>query len=108
VSYVWSAFEAALTSEKYFEAHEILEKLWREEHGIRQQSAIWFAALFVHWKRGQYSGALKILDKIERDARRYPTELQPAMILWRAALNHQHCQPGLTAYQRLCLVRWAR
>jgi hypothetical protein len=105
---IWSAYAMAMASEQYFAAHEILEGLWRHSHDVGQQSAIWFAALFVHWSQGRCSGAIQILDKIERDSRRYPMELRPAMNKWRKALTTGEPCPGITPYERLCLVRWGQ
>ncbi len=105
---IWQGYEEALSFRRYFEAHEILERLWRQEHGMRQQSAIWLAAVFVHWSRGQYPGALKILDKIQGDVRRFPEALAEDLAVWQAALNRRDPLPTLSTHQRLCLVRWAR
>lgn len=105
---IWLAYATAMASEDYFDAHEILERLWRCSHGIKQQSAIWFAALFVHWSQGRYSGAMKILDKIMRDFRRYPMALRPVMNKWRKSLTMGEPCPGMTPYERLCLVRWGQ
>ncbi len=105
---IWSAYAVAMASGQYFAAHEILEGLWRCSHDIRQQSAIWFAALFVHWSQGRYSGAIKILNKIERDSRRHPVELRLAINMWRQALTTGESCPGTTPYERLCLVRWGQ
>jgi hypothetical protein len=53
-----------MLSSHYFEAHEFLEVPWRESRNIRLQIAIWLAAAYVHWSRGNYSGAVRLFARI--------------------------------------------
>lgn len=58
----WKLFNA----EKFFEAHEVLEALWRETPGPERdfyQGLIQIAAAFVHIQKGTPDGARKLLDK---------------------------------------------
>lgn len=104
----WGLFNDLLTREQYFEAHEVLEELWRRDHDIRQQSAIWVSALFVHWKRAHHSGALKMLQKISRSSLYYPAELAPNFKAWHRLLAEGASAPEMTPFERMVLLRWAR
>ncbi|NMP22951.1 DUF309 domain-containing protein [Sulfobacillus harzensis] len=61
----WHAFRMAMLQCRYFEAHEILEEPWRLSHDCKLQAAIWVAAAFVHSQRENFSGALRLLKRIE-------------------------------------------
>ena len=58
----WKLFNA----EKFFEAHEVLELLWRETPGPERdfyQGLIQIAAAFVHVQKGTPDGGRKLLEK---------------------------------------------
>ena len=105
---LWSAFNQSLSSQRYFEAHEILEVLWRQSHDTKTQTAIWIAALFVHWQRGHHPGALKILKKIMDSPRRYDPKFFATLTTWHHWLQQHAPAPSLTPFQRMILIRWAR
>ena len=104
----WFRFNEALRTHRHFEAHEILEALWRQNHDKKVQTAIWLAALFTHWSRGQYPGALKILEKILNSPVGYPNELRPVLHTWQLSLKTGSPMPDIQAFERMILIRWAR
>lgn len=58
-------FVKLFNEQKFFEAHEALEVLWRREKGAERsfyQGLIQIAAVFVHLKKGTRSGGEKVLD----------------------------------------------
>ncbi len=66
----WKLFNA----EKFFEAHEVLETLWRQTHGPERdfyQGLIQIAAAFVHIQKGTPDGARKLLDKASKKLQKY-------------------------------------
>ncbi|MBX5467472.1 MAG: DUF309 domain-containing protein [Firmicutes bacterium] len=67
----WEAFCQALAAGRYFEAHEALEPVWRAHRDLEAQTAIWWAVLLWHWRRGNLLGARRMWEKI--CARRDPT-----------------------------------
>ena len=61
-------FRELFNSEKFFEAHEVLENLWREigpeaEERDFYQGLIQIAAAFVHVQKGTPEGGRKLLKK---------------------------------------------
>ena len=48
----------------FFEAHEILEVPWRENHDPRLRTVIWVAAAFVHWQRDHAPGAMRLFRRV--------------------------------------------
>lgn len=48
----------------FFEAHEILEVPWRENHDPRLRTVIWVAAAFVHWQRDHTNGATRLFQRV--------------------------------------------
>ena len=61
--------------EYFFEAHDVWEALWREEHGEARlflQALIQVAAGFHHVKNGNVRGALALFEKALTKLRRYP------------------------------------
>ena len=62
-------------AEKYFEAHEELELAWREEKGkIRElyQGILEAAVTYLHIRRGNYAGALKVYGRCMRWLKFWP------------------------------------
>lgn len=61
--------------EYFFEAHDVWETLWRDEHGEARlflQGLIQVAAGFHHVKNGNVRGALALFEKALTKLRRYP------------------------------------
>ncbi len=61
---MWLAFENLMLNSRFFEAHEILEDSWRQTRDSRVQTAIWVAAGFVHWQRGNFKGAVRLFTRV--------------------------------------------
>jgi predicted metal-dependent hydrolase len=59
----------------FFEAHEVLEGVWREEHGepkIFLQGLIQISAAYHHAQNGNLVGATTLLQRGAEKIRRYP------------------------------------
>ncbi len=59
----------------YFEAHEALELAWREERGpIRDlyRGILQAAVVYLHMRRGNYSGAIKVCERGMKWLNRWP------------------------------------
>ncbi len=59
----------------YFEAHEELEAAWRDERGpIRElyQGILEAAVTYLHIRRGNFAGALKVYGRSMRWLRKWP------------------------------------
>lgn len=70
------SFFQLFNQEKYFEAHEVLEDLWRKEKGENRrfyQGLIQIAAAFVHIQRGNKTGALNLYQKARTHLECYPS-----------------------------------
>lgn len=83
------AYHQAMTDARYFEAHEILEDAWRPTKAADLQTAIWVAAAYLHWQRGNHSGAERLAQRVEARlgaARGVPSELAALVCEWVAAL----------------------
>ena len=68
-------FAVLFNEEKFFEAHEVLEDLWRKVTGPERnfyQALIQIAAALVHVQRGNPRGAVEMLAKAEKLSRPYP------------------------------------
>ncbi len=66
----WELFNA----EKFFEAHEVLETLWRKTSGPERdfyQGLIQVAAAFVHVQKGTPEGGRKLLKKASAKLQKY-------------------------------------
>ena len=66
----WKLFNA----KKFFEAHEVLEILWRKTTGPERdfyQGLIQVAAAFVHLQRGTPEGGRKLLKKASAKLEKY-------------------------------------
>jgi len=62
---------------EYFEAHEALETAWREETGpIRRlyQGILEAAVTYLHMRRGNYSGAIKVYERSMKWLKLWPDE----------------------------------
>ncbi len=59
----------------FFEAHEVLEGVWREEHGASKlflQGLIQISAAYHHTQNGNLIGATTLLQRGAEKIRRYP------------------------------------
>jgi predicted metal-dependent hydrolase len=69
------AFVQLFNEEKFFEAHEELEILWRQEKGEARdfyQGLIQIAAAFVHIQKDTPEGAQKLYQTASRYLKAYP------------------------------------
>lgn len=60
---------------QYFEAHEALELAWREETGaVRDlyRGILQAAVVYLHVRRGNYAGAVKVYERCMKWLRRWP------------------------------------
>lgn len=60
---------------QYFEAHEALELAWREETGaVRElyRGILQAAVVYLHVKRGNYAGAVKVYERCMKWLRVWP------------------------------------
>ena len=58
----------------FFEAHEVLEELWKQEHGESRlflQGLIQLCAAFHHVQNGNLVGAITLLERGAEKMRRY-------------------------------------
>ena len=61
--------------EYFFEAHEVLEEVWRQEHGeprLFLQGLIQVCAAYHHFQNGNLVGAITLLQRGADKMRRYP------------------------------------
>jgi nucleoside-diphosphate-sugar epimerase len=83
--------------EKFFEAHEVWEEIWKRESGDRRlllHGLIQAAAAYVKWRRGEPSGTVKLLQRAseklrrvrEPNALRIAGELAASLEAWIAAI----------------------
>lgn len=106
----WADWHHAMLAGQYFEAHDVLEELWRVSHDGRQQVLIWVAAAFYHWRRANWIGADRLLRKslarIEDTgtARTLETQLRA----WIEGVMLNAVCPGLSKTSADALVSWAR
>ncbi len=82
---LWEDYLVAMREGRYFQAHEVLEGWWRQEHSARLQAAIWFAVLLLHAARGNAVGVRRVADKL---AGRLRSEGAPADVLAAVASPH--------------------
>ena len=62
----YAEFRKLFNAKKFFEAHEVLELLWRETKGPERdfyQGLIQIAAVFVHIQKQTPEGGRKLLEK---------------------------------------------
>lgn len=102
---IWTAFRNAMLEGRYFEAHEILEEPWRVSRDARLQTAIWVAAAFVHWQRGNMAGALRLFARVRRAV---DDALAPDLDTWMSAVEQQHPLMPPTPALLARLENWAR
>ena len=61
--------------EYFFEAHEVLEEVWRQEHGeprLFLQGLIQICAAYHHFQNGNLVGAITLLQRGADKMRHYP------------------------------------
>ena len=61
--------------EYFFEAHEVLEEVWRQEHGeprLFLQGLIQICAAYHHFQNGNLVGAISLLQRGADKMRHYP------------------------------------
>jgi len=71
----YAVFFQLFNQQKYFEAHEVLEALWRKDDGESRhfyQGLIQIAAVFVHLQRGNKEGAFILFQKARKHLEGYP------------------------------------
>ena len=77
---------------EYFEAHEELELAWREETGaIRDlyRGILQAAVTYLHMRRGNYPGAVKVYERCMRWLKQWPDECRGVNVAkLRADLSH--------------------
>jgi hypothetical protein len=103
---IWTSFAKALGDGRYFQAHDILEELWRTTHDPRQQAAIWLAAAFHHWQGHNRVGAAKLLTKTR--ARATGSALAARVDLWLALLGDGRPCPSWRPSDIATLLSWAQ
>jgi predicted metal-dependent hydrolase len=89
---------------EYFEAHEALELAWREETGpIRDlyRGILQAAVTYLHMRRGNYAGALKVSERCMKWLSRWPDKCRGVNVAkLRADLSR-----AVEAWQRLGATR---
>lgn len=78
----WDAYVQAMLEGRYFEAHEILEVPWRQNRDVRLQIAIWIAAAFVHWSKGNTNGARRLFLRALNIPESKEIPIRPALERW--------------------------
>ena len=66
----------------YWDAHEHLEALWREERLPAWQAVIQLAAVFVLLQSGRHEGARSVLARARAKLASAPTHLHGVDVLW--------------------------
>jgi uncharacterized protein len=98
--------EALFEEERFFEAHEFLEWIWKHEDVDPVDRDFWkgvtqVAVGGVHTQRGNAKGALTLLERAARHLQRYPTphhgvrtaELAAAALRLAAAVREHGAHP---------------
>ncbi|HKW43468.1 MAG TPA: DUF309 domain-containing protein [Thermoplasmata archaeon] len=99
----------------FFEAHEVLEELWKQEHGESRlflQGLIQLCAAFHHVQNGNLVGAVTLLERGAEKMRRYrpgylgidTASLLPRVDAIRASLGRQRqgdAPPGEIDFPRI-------
>lgn len=74
------AFFDCFNHQRFFEAHEVLEKLWLAERGgprdLFYKGLIQVAGAFVHWQKQRLQPAAALLRLAESNLRRYPARYE--------------------------------
>jgi len=97
---------------QFFEAHEVLEDVWRATAGEEKrflQGLIQVAVAFHHYSTGNKVGARSLLGRSARNLAAYPENfggIQLASLLetlaqWRRALDHGSPLPSLPRIETL-------
>jgi len=91
---------------QFFEAHEHWESVWltcADPEKTFLQALIQVTAAFHHWRRGNYAGAMSLLNAALRRLESYPAEfaglpvdsLRRNLLAWRQALAGGDTSPQL-------------
>lgn len=102
---LWLAFQEAMVNGHFFQAHEILEESWRQTRDSRTQTAIWVAAAFVHWQRGNFKGAMRLFTRVRQAT---SPELSGDVEPWLFAVQHRSPLIPPSIEQLKHLESWAR
>jgi uncharacterized protein len=97
---------ALFNSTHFFEAHEVLEDVWRaapEPERKFFQGLIQVAVALHHYSRGNQAGCRSLLERARRNLRPYPAghrgvdldSLRQQVDGWRTALDHGKPVPAL-------------
>ena len=89
---------ALFNQRKFFEAHEVLEDVWREASKPERlflQGLVQVAVAFVHHSRGNPVGCRSVLERARRNLSHYPEDqggidlagLLRAVDAWRQAID---------------------
>jgi len=89
----------------FFEAHEVLEDLWRPSSGPRKkllQGLIQTAVAFHHWSKGNSRGARSLLSRGIANLEGHSANfggirldlLLDSLRLWQQAMRHDHPAPN--------------
>lgn len=95
---------ALFNSAQFFDAHEVLEDVWREAPEPERkflQGLIQVAVALHHYSRGNQVGCRSLLERAERNLSTYPTEhgglnlgsLRQSLEQWCAALDQARSVP---------------
>ncbi len=90
---------------RYFEAHEELEAAWKEERGrVRQlyQGILEAAVTYLHIRRGNFAGALKVYGRSMRWLRQWPENCRGTDV----GQLRRDLDAAITEMQRLGEGRW--
>ncbi len=72
-------FFELFNKQEFFQAHEVLEDLWRETWGLDRdfyQGLIQIAAAFVHAQKGRWDSAEKLSQRALERLKNYPRTYQ--------------------------------
>jgi predicted metal-dependent hydrolase len=101
---------ALFNQRKFFEAHEVLEDVWREApkpERLFLQGLVQVAVAFVHHSRGNRVGCRSLLERARRNLSHYPDDqggidlagLLRAVDQWRNALDSGSTLPEFPRLQ---------
>ena len=103
------AFFDCFNQQLFFEAHEVLEKLWlpqrQQSNGLFYKGLIQFAGAFVHLQKGRLQPAVALLRLARRNLGGYPavhyrlnvTEVIELIESWRGKLEGEVTMNPLTS-----------
>lgn len=109
----YAAFAECWNSERFFEAHEVLEGLWVRSRDPGQQGLIQLAAALYHVQRGNMKGARTMIDRAIPRLRHFGAAPGPfdlaTMVAYaqrlRAAIEADDVQPAVSARPALTIRR---